>query len=228
MKKFIFSIASIVALAATVQAGTKAKTVIPPASEVGNFYVGVKGGLNVAQNNFVSFGDTKEKVGWAAGLNAGYMMGKAGDLVRPTIEVEALTTGFDRHFGLNNGITTGKARINSFAYMANGIANFNLGAFQPFIGAGAGYFSGKGHAAFSVPGAQFDYGRDQRDGFAFQLLGGVDYFVTPSVSVFTEYQWLNYVIRNRNGFLPNINNGFISGHALLGQHLVTAGVRYHF
>jgi len=226
MKKIICSIAATLAVAATLHAGTADKKMVAPveSTDIGSgLYVGVQGGLNVYQNGIDNGGlDAKKKLGWTTGLKAGYVFGGAQCLVRPALEVEGIYSAFDRHFdGSFAGVNyTEKLRASSFAYMANGIAKFNLGNFQPYIGAGVGYFSMKAKLALQVDDiGQFDQGSEDRDGFAWQLLGGVDYYFTPKLSVFTEYKWLNYEIRNSSDF---------TGDPRIGQQLVSVGVRFHF
>ena len=224
MKKILYSIAATLVVAATAHAGVD-KVVVAPATD-SKFYVGIDGGINAAQNNIWNWDlgqdnniKVHKKVGWTTGLKLGYLAGSSQDLVRPAVELEGIYTGFDRVVDVLNTPypnDTAKASFRTFAYMANGIAKFNLGAFQPYVGAGAGFFSSK--IKYSWDGSSI--GAEKRDGFAWQLLTGVDYTVTPTISLFTEYQWLNCLIRNR---MENF-----TGHSLLGQHLVTAGVRFHF
>lgn len=223
MKKVLFSIVASLAVATSLYAGNK--TVVAPAADdtTSGFYAGIEGGLNVAQNDIKSYGlNTMDKLGWAGGLKLGYDFNNCQNLITPALEVEGLYTSFGHHwdgeaYGYN---ATEKARVGTFAYMANGIAKVNLGAWQPYVGAGAGFFSAKAKSALKVDDfGEFNQGSEDRDGFAWQLLAGVDYNITSRVSIFTEYKWLNCVIRNGNDFL---------GKGDLGQHLVTAGVRFHF
>ena len=185
--------------------------------------MGVQGGLNLTPDNIDSMGlDIKNKLGWTTGLKLGYVAGSAQDIVRPALELEGFYAAFDRHYDakFEDVNETFKLRNRTFAYMANGIAKFNLGSFQPYLGAGAGYFTMKAKLSAQVDDiGQFNEGSESRDGFAWQLLGGVDYYFTPTVSVFTEYKWLNCLIRNRDDF---------TGCGRLGQQLVSAGVRFHF
>jgi opacity protein-like surface antigen len=226
MKKIIFSIAATLAVAATLHAGTADKKLITPleSTDIGSgLYVGVQGGLNAYQDGINAYGtDAKKKVGWTTGLKVGYVFGGAQDIVRPAAELEGIYSAFDRHFdgSFDDTSFTEKVRASSFAYMANGIAKFNLGAFQPYVGAGVGFYSMKARFATKVDDlGQFNGGSEDRDGFAWQLLGGVDYYFTPKLSVFTEYKWLNYEVRNSSDFL---------GDPRIGQQLVSAGVRVHF
>ncbi len=225
MNKLICSIVASLAVATSLYAGQQKAVVAPAAPEASPFYVAIDGGLNFAQNGISSYGwdNTVEKVGWTAGLKLGYDFNQCcNGLITPAAEIEGLYTNFTHNWDQSfedTGVTD-KARVGTFAYMANGIAKFNLGAWQPYAGVGIGWFSSKVKWAQSTSlYGQTDEGSDNRDGFAWQALAGVDYKLTSNVSVFTEYKWLDCVIRNHDDFLGGSN---------LGQHLVTAGVRYHF
>ena len=228
MNKLICSIVASLAVATSLYAGPQ-KTVVAPAPSVASpFYIALDGGINLAQNGLPSHGlDSMQKMGWSAGLKIGYDFNTLCDgLITPAVEVEGLYTKFDHHWdgvtGYRNTIqnATLKANIGTWAGMANGIAKFNLGSWQPYVGAGVGFFSTSAQESIKVGSVgQFDIGSQDRDGFAWQLLGGVDYKITSNVSVFTEYKWLNCVIRHSGDFVTGSN---------LGQHLATAGVRYHF
>ena len=226
MKKIICSIAATLAVAVTVHAGSADKKMVAPveSTDIGSgLYAAVQGGVNAYQTGVKVAGfDASKKLGWTTGLKVGYVFGGAKDLVRPAAEVEGIYSAFDRHFDKDfNGVdVTEKVRATSFAYMANGIAKFNLGNFQPYLGAGVGFFSMKAKFCAQVADeGQFSQGSENRVGFAWQLLGGVDYYFTPKLSVFTEYKWLNYEVRNSADF---------TGDSRIGQQLVSAGVRFHF
>lgn len=225
MKKIITSIAATLAMVAIVHAGTAAdKKLVTPmesASIGSGLYIGVQGGLNVYQDGINNYGlNDKKKLGWETGLKVGYVAGNPGWLVRPAVELEGIYSAFDRHLDFPHEPVTVKLRTQSFAYMANGIAKFNLGAFQPYAGAGVGFFSMKAKECVQDGDfGQFNVGSQDRDGFAWQLLAGVDYYFISNCSVFAEYKWLNYEIRNSADF---------TGDPRIGQQLVALGVRYHF
>lgn len=227
--KYHLSILSAFLLAGAVaQAGPALdKSVTAPSTDIGSgFYVGLQGGASLYQSGIPASAmgagtDSHKKVGWEAGLKAGYVFGDAQQLVRPAVEAEGLYSAFNRNFSNIGGDedATAKLKFRTFSYLLNGIAKFNLGSFQPYVGAGAGFFSMKGKAKMYNAGTLLGSGSDTRDGFAWQLLGGADYYFTPKVSVFSEYKWLNYQIRNSDDF---------TGRSRISEQLLAMGVRYHF
>jgi outer membrane autotransporter protein len=222
MKKLLCFFAVTLSAATALYAGAPDKTVVAPAASNSPFYIGIDGGLNLNQDNINDNGwNAKKQIGWTAGLKGGYLFGSEQDFVRPAVELEGLYTSFGRHLDAPDEMPlTLKARVGTWAYMANGIANFNLGCVQPYVGAGVGYFASKLKVSAEYGEGQHPVLSTERDGFAWQLLAGVNVPVTSSVSVFTEYKWLNCTIRNRNEF--------VTGCGKLGQQLLVAGVKFSF
>ena len=125
--------------------------------------------------------------------------------------------------------------------MANFILRFNFGRFQPYAGAGVGawyaHTDGVEFRLRNLPGVGtvtattegFSHGD-----LAWQVVAGSDYYWTPKFSTFIEYHYLDYtttftsagarrlVRHGTNIDLGDINLGDF------GQHLVGAGVRFHF
>jgi opacity protein-like surface antigen len=242
-------------LAAPLQAGTesyKQVTQAPPPPEYYGlgFYGAIDMGANVYQNRggdrtFTAddrlldptdrdFDATlevspKNDVGFFGGIKLGYVFGTG--VFRPTIEGDFFYNGFrggadftlrDR-FGdvvAQRDVTTW---INTGAFMANFIGRFAFGRFQPYAGAGVGVYYAEsagvevvdpvtGRVPVNTGG-----GRSHAD-LAWQVVAGSDYYWNPKFSTFIEYHYLNYTSTQINTRQSRD----------LGQHLVGAGVRFHF
>lgn len=235
MKKLISAIALALAAAATVHAGIPAYSMDRPGSESGRgLYLAAQGGVNLYQStdSLNSTGlnvSSKSEVGGFGGLKLGYVFGTALDTIRPAVELDGFYNGFSqtansdvREDGVS-GHVDAKASANSGALLANGLVRFALGSTQPYFGLGVGswveqetvtlndFTLHSGGESFRFKGAR---STDNGSGFAWQAVAGVDYYVTSEISVFTEYKFLNYV---------NLGDGIGDQ-----QHLLGAGVRFHF
>ena len=216
MKQLITSIVAAWTVAATVHAGIPNYSLDRPGSESGRgLYLAAQGGVNLYQSTANDTIDgvaltSKSKVGGFGGLKLGYVFGTVLDTVRPAAEIDGFYNGFSQSATadyLGYKIDDIKVKVNSGALMANGLVRFALSSFQPYIGVGVGGYNADESVTVSDVKASVN-----RTGFAWQLLAGVDCYITDSVSVFTEYKFLNYMD---------------SGDRL-GQQLVGAGVRFHF
>ena len=231
MKKIISSVAIALGLAVAANAGTgtvvQDHTVIASTGQYGTgFYLGLQGGINAAQEEV---GGLQSEVGGVGGLKAGFVIGTG--VVRPTIEADLFYNGFSQSAG---GVVRD---IDSGAFMANFLVRFDLGQFQPYVGGGVGGYTadstgsnngapisgasavaptgGPGGAVGAPAGGAANNGPDSKSGFAWQAVAGVDFYFTPTVSIFSEYKFLNY---NSTNFASND----------FQQHLVVLGVRMHF
>jgi opacity protein-like surface antigen len=109
--------------------------------------------------------------------------------------------------------------VHSGALLGNFLVKFGTGQFQPYIGAGAGfYFASVGDTDVTIGGRNIatDAGGDAT-GFAWQLIAGADYYFNEKFSAFLEYKFLNYEEVELEGEDDAVR-----------QHLVGAGVRWHF
>lgn len=186
-----------------------------------SYGTGWYGALQVGSNVYQDFGDSNTEnffglqitedldgdVGIFAGLKLGYVFGTG--FVRPAIELDAYYNGFDSEYSLefkSSFFGTDRFSASEFVHTGAGLVNFLLkfdfGRFQPYIGAGAG--------------AQYT-DLDESFTFAWQLIGGADYYFTEKVSAFLEYKFLNY---------EDVN--YVLDGDALRQHLVGAGIRFHF
>ncbi len=229
---FILLAMATVAVAGEQMVDSKYVTPVEPEPVYGvGPYVALYGGINAYQNydgtQRFSIGDTtyaverKEKIGGFGGLKAGYVFNDGP--VRPAVELDAFYNGVDSDIELRaNGrrIADLSERYDTGAFLGNFILRFDLGMFQPYVGAGAGIYVGQADdIRFTVPGVG-SVSRGSSDtevGFAWQVLAGSDIFFTENVSLFFEYKWLNYEDANVFGAGDRI-----------GQHLVGAGVRFFF
>jgi opacity protein-like surface antigen len=217
----------------------------PPPNYGTGFYGAIDMGANVYQNRggdrtFTDdrvdtefFGDTltispKNDVGFFGGIKLGYVFGTG--VVRPTVEGDFFYNGFrgGADFTLkdsagdvlrSSSLTTW---INTGAFMGNFILRFAPGnqKFQPYAGGGVGIYYAES-AGFEFQGQNENFsgsgGRSHAD-LAWQVIAGTDYYWTPKFSTFIEYHYLNYTSTQINTRQSRD----------LGQHLVGAGVRFHF
>jgi len=201
MKKLLVSIIAVIAAVATVQAGS-AKCIKEPAPKaMGSAYVAAYGGLNAYQTGF---GDVSHKMGFDFGVKLGYDFAKLDCCgLIPALEVEEIFNHLHRGDGAD------KVKTYSWSTMLNALARADYGDWQPYGGFGVGwyYFHAKNGGSIS------------KNGFAWQLIAGVDYVLSANWSIFAEYKWLNFQIRkHREEGLPS----------RIGQQIVNLGVRYRF
>jgi hypothetical protein len=214
------------------------KQMAPAQSEVfgRGWYFGLDGGANIYQDRGGDFtisnqaGDTlhvspKDNVGFFGGLKAGYVFGTG--MVRPALEADFFYNGFrggaDTTLTINGVQTresTGTSYINTGAFMLNGLLKFGTGRFQPYIGAGVGgYYAESAGFDLNLPRNTFSTSGGKGHGdFAFQALAGADYYWGPTWSTFLEYHFLYYTSSHLDTFRDRD----------LGQHLLGAGLRFHF
>ena len=206
------------------------KGYVPPAPIVygTGFYVGLQAGINAYQD----FGGTRrleiggrdvaiepnEKVGFAGGLKIGYVFGTGS--VRPAIEADLYYNGVDADLDARiDGEDTdfnAEGKLHSGAFIANVLLKFGTDHIQPYIGAGAGgYYTESQSGEVTIAGRHFDLPGGSNSGFAWQLIGGVDYYLNEKTSIFGEYKFLNYE-----------DAGFTEDR--ISQHIVVLGVRWHF
>jgi opacity protein-like surface antigen len=222
------------------------------------FYGAIDGGANVYQNfggsslpshlsdPFLGFSldaDQEHDVGGFGGIKLGYVFGTG--VVRPTVEGDFFYNGFNFGGDLTLrdpagdvlGQTNVSRWVNSGAFMANFILRFSFGRFQPYAGAGVGAWYGQadGFEFRNVPlVGTVNTGNLSHGDLAWQVIAGADYYWTPKFSTFIEYRYLDYTTTftssgGREQFRRNF--GIDLGNASfgdLGQHLVGAGVRFHF
>jgi len=244
MKKTLGLIAAIVALlTVSSQAGQEMvsnKNVVPqmPPPIFGTgFYMALDMGANVHQDRggdrtFTDdFGDTltlspKDNVGFFGGIKAGWVFGTG--VFRPTIEGDFFYNGFrggaDASVTLADGDvvrgSTSTSYINTGAFMSNLIMRFAFDRFQPYVGGGVGvYYAESAGSEVHTPVGNFDTGGGaSHSDLAWQVIAGADYYWNPKFSTFIEYHYLDYTSTQIDS---NTDRD-------LGQHLIGAGLRFHF
>src|SRR6266704_1132035 len=238
-------------VAGSVQAGGEVyKQVAPPPPPPELYGLGFYGAIDMGANVFQDrgetrtftqdnpdlpgFGDTltvdpKNDVGFFGGIKLGYVF--LTGVVRPTVEGDFFYNGFrgGANFTLRDPFGDVLAQrnattwINTGAFMGNFILRFAFGRFQPYAGAGVGIYYAEsagvevqdpvtGRVPINTGG-----GRSHAD-LAWQIVAGSDYYWTPKFSTFIEYHFLNYTSTQID---TNQDRD-------LRQHLVGAGVRFHF
>ena len=233
----LFSIALTVLASSSLLAGTpdfKAAAPPPPPCDYGTgWYAAVDGGANVYQsfdgsrshtfpNGDVLEGNLDHNVGGYGGIKLGYVFGK--EMIRFALEEDMFYNGVstDFHLKLNgNEIAHSDNVINSGAFMTNFIVKFAFGKIQPYVGAGVGaYYAEAAGSDFTINRGNrtFSTGGGANSGsLAWDVVAGGDYYWTCKMSTFVEYHYLDYVALD----VGNGNHQF-------GQHLVGAGIRFHF
>jgi len=252
MKKSLLLTAIVVGfLTASLQAGEPVaykQVAPPPPPELYGlgFYGAIDMGANVYQNRggdrtftddrvgTEDFGDTltvspKNDVGFFGGIKLGYVFGTG--VFRPTLEGDFFYNGFrgGADFTLRDSFGNVLAQrdvttwINTGAFMGNFIGRFAFGRFQPYAGAGVGIYYAEsagtevrnpvtGNVPINTGGGQ------SHADLAWQIIAGSDYYWTPKFSTFIEYHYLNYTSTQIE---TNEDRD-------LGQHLLGAGLRFHF
>ena len=195
------------------------------------FYWGIQGGINAYQSyegtERANIGgksialEMREKLGGFGGVKCGYAFG-SGNGILSAFEADVFYNGAD--YDLDCRVDTKKfgsatGRFDTGAIMGNYIVRFGTGRLQPYVGAGIGGWLGQvSDTRLSIDGiGSVRIGSDETNGgFAWQLLAGVDYYLSEKMSFFSEYKFLNY-----HGIdLPTSDP--------VQQHFVGAGVRFHF
>ena len=242
MKRFSLLTSILVAFATVpLQAGEAVaykQVAPPPPPELYGlgFYGAIDAGANVYQNRGGTkvfsneFGDTltidpKNDVGFFGGIKAGYVFGTG--VFRPTVEGDFFYNGFrggaDTTLTIDGVVVRSSSAtsfINTGAFMGNFILKFAFGRFQPYAGAGVGiYYAESAGVDISTPRGTFNTsGGESHADLAWQVLAGTDYYWNPKFSTFIEYHYLNYTSTQIN---TNESRD-------LGQHLIGAGLRFHF
>jgi hypothetical protein len=163
--------------------------------------------------------DPNNDTGFFGGIKIGYVFGQGS--MRFALEEDMFYNGWDT--GADSTLTVGgitttsssTVRVNTGAFMTNGILKFSNGKFQPYIGFGIGAYYGESAGGnfgpFNTGG-----GASHAD-FAWQAIAGADYYMNPKNSLFIEYKFLEYTAYPERG-----------DTRVLGQQLLGAGWRFHF
>ena len=155
-----------------------------------SFYAGAYGGANFGHDSDVSISSlpgipftVTTDTGYAVGGFVGY------DFVGPFRaegELAYRRNGLDKQSALGISVPM-QGDVSALALMANGIYEFGFGtsAFAPYIGAGLGVarFSFIDAGPVGSPAEN-----DDDTVFAYQLIAGVGYQLSPAWSVFADYR----------------------------------------
>ena len=237
MKKLIITMA-VVATATVLHAGAPVRIDTPMTQAVGNWYVGAYGGMNFMQSGIQSYRYNREnydvskskKIGWDAGIKVGYDFDPAAT-VRPVLEAEWLVSGFNQDLKYVGEDEWKKEKTNTLttALMVNALAKFNAGSFQPYFGAGAGFY----HMSMDAKYKYDDWSKFRKDfslnaaGFAWQAIAGTDYKLDANWALFVEYKWLAMHIPDaKNKPWEGVDGGYTK--SLMAQQQVNLGVKYSF
>lgn len=237
MKKIaLLSLALGALVSGSLFAGTPTYSTNTPAAEC-DYGTGWYGALHGGANVYQQYDGSRERdfpngdnvrltlahnVGGYGGVKIGYVFGTGS--VRFALEEDMFYNGFSTDTNLFvNGtkIADSSNLVNSGAFMTNFIARFVFGKFQPYVGAGVGAYwaeTAGSDITFVRSGRTFHTDGGASSGsLAWDVVAGADYFWTCKVSTFVEYHYLDYVALD-------VGNG----NHQLGQHLVGAGLRFHF
>lgn len=149
-------------------------------------------------------------VGFGIGVAGGYEFGNG-----PRAELEL---AYRRNGANTVAGSPVDGSASSFAVMANGAYDFDLGQFVPYVGAGLG---------FAGVFADIDSGgvkivNDAGMGFAYQLLGGIGYKLKPNVTLTFDYR---YFATTDVTMTDEVGNDFSAEYS---THNFMLGARYKF
>ncbi len=195
-------------------------------------YVGIAGGVNMlSDSDFDVLGtvdvDNEYETGFAVSGAVGYDFGNVWQLggVRTELELSYRENDIDDHdvaaLGGDQPGSTGEA--STIALMVNALHDFDTGsAITPYIGGGVGYawndLSDYGIAA--IPNVL-----DEKDsGFAWQLIAGIGYELSPQATVGIDYRYFS----TSADVTSSAAAGSTGSDVDLDSHTVMAGFRYRF
>ncbi len=178
------------------------------AAQAGPFYVGLYGGWVMPEDLEPDDGaDIALDDSWALGVKFGYIIPQVKWLAVELdyaylAEQDLDRAGFDGDFKASN-------------LMVNLIARYPEGKIHPYIGAGLGWSWGELQA--TGPGTSVD---ESDNAFAWQLMAGVNFEITPQWSVDLGYRYFNaeYTFTDAGEDVDT----------KAANHLFLLGVNFHF
>jgi len=231
MKKTLLCFAALVAASLAVQAADcKCELDKPALDTINNWYVSTFGGVSAWQTNInvPVFADDSKKTGFNLGMKLGYDFAPE-DWLRPVVELEMQYNQYNRTSNtwqdLNPPLvrTKGKMKTQTFSTMVNMLGKFNLGNWQPYAGAGLGWYTLHSDLDIKitgiVPPVSIKSGQND-NGFAWQLIGGIDYTLKGNWGLFTEYKWTFFHTNSREVVKKSDNTE--------QQFVSLVGIRYKF
>lgn len=197
----------------------------------------------------VSHSTNSDRLGGVGGIKAGYKFQSTdigdGFALQPAVELDALYLGTSAHlhstgnsaaFGASSTLST--SDLDSGAFFVNGILNLKTPSIvTPYIGAGIGgeYLSASNVklnntilGGVPTPTVSSSYS-DDTFAFAVEAIAGVNINIASHWDLFTEYKFVAAIDPSFT-----YNNVYVAGDSLkfnpdfIGQHLITAGIKYNF
>lgn len=225
----------------------------PPPSDAG-FYIGAYGGTQFASEygnhrNVLSAGganldlDTTIHSGWggAGGIKGGYRFDSdpigGGFALQPAVEAEAFYLGQNSHATYTSGalppgtFLKDTVSYNSADFFVNGILRLKTPSIvTPYIGLGIGGQYITTHVGATTSGTTKLTGMGGSDlDFAVQALGGFDVKIAEHWDLFSEYKFVDALgtnIKSPDVIGSGIDYRFKPDQ--IGQHVITAGIKYSF
>jgi opacity protein-like surface antigen len=102
------------------------------------------------------------------------------------VDASVLTRGETVGLTVGQVVDSGIGKQSSFGVFGNAYYDFNSGgSFQPYVGAGIGIQRTK----FDYRPSNIDVGKGKETNFAWQLMAGATYKISPSLEVFGQYNY---------------------------------------
>lgn len=182
----------------------------------GSFYVKGFGGATIPQDDSFALKDTLgtgAAVGSGLDYDTGYVLGIAGGYdLTPNVALE-LEYAYRNSDADLKGISGSGGSVESNAFMANALYKFDgigpNGAFQPYVGAGLG-------AADMTFDPNHASSFDGDYNFAYQVMTGVAYNLTPNWSLTGEVRYFAISDESRDNGAAKFDSGYETFDALVG------------
>lgn len=189
---------------ALVLAGTAALIAVPAQARDGQVYIGVDGGLSIADEVDVDLADTDPQINAAfadtnVGIDTALVVGYDFGAFRLEAEGGYKQNGYDSLTVLNSGILSGNLTVpggtvveneedlSIWSGMLNGLIEFGKDdGLQIFAGGGAGFANVSLPVEVAGVGTVVD---DNKTDFAWQLLGGLRFAVTDNLDLGLKYRY---------------------------------------
>jgi opacity protein-like surface antigen len=182
------------------------------AAEKGPFYVGLYGGWVMPQDLSPEDGnDIPLKDSWALGVKGGYII--------PTMKWLAVELDYTYLADQDIDQSGVDGKFNASNLMVNFIARYPEGKYHPYVGVGIGWSWG----SFKASGvdAVGPFSLDSSDNaFAWQILAGVNFEITPNWSADLAYRYFSSKYA--------LESGGESSDTTVKNHMILIGVNYHF
>ncbi len=204
MKKVFSRVLVLLLSAALVFASVPAAT----AKEAGPFYVGLYGGWVMPEDLEPDEGsDVALKDSWALGAKFGYVI--------PQVKWLAVELDYAYLAEQDVDVAGANGDFKASNLMLNFIARYPEGKIHPYLGVGLGWSWGSLNASTAT--ASID---DSDNTWAWQILAGVNFEITPQWSVDLGYRYFNAEY--------TFNDGGEDVDTKAASHMFLLGVNFHF